>query len=91
MTRSVFLAEPSESTVVLDLHEVLLDRTDCVVTSTALDNSALFAGAGQANPVVSVWWPSEEGTLKLAALWQGSTPEQVWMDNCDLSIRGVTP
>jgi hypothetical protein len=86
-----FDVAPTADNVGVEIEEILLDRTDCSVTRTAMDLRAVSVEALGARTLVTVLWPDETGVLRLAALWEDGTPAQIWMEECDLSPRGIRP
>jgi len=86
-----FLEAPTLENVGLDIEELLLDRQDCVVTSTATDLRGVTEGADEVGQAIAVWWPDASGVLQAGAFWGEGTPRQIWMEECNVSPRGVTP
>ena len=91
MDRVVFTEIPTLDNVAVTVEDLLLDRVDCVVTLVSIDVRKVAEGADEIGRDVSVWWPDDSGVLSVAAFWGVGTPEQVWMDECDVAPRGVTP
>ena len=91
MALANFDVAPTVDSVGVVIEEVLLDRTDCAVARTAMDLRAVSVEALGVRTLVTVFWPDETGVLRLAALWEDGTPAQIWMEECDVSPRGVTP
>ncbi len=84
-----FVAEPDNSTVGLTVVEVLLDRSDCVAASVEVDARLTLGPTGQASSIY-IWFPGD-GVLKLAEVWQVSTPVSELVEDCDLIVRSIDP
>lgn len=85
-----FSEEPDNSNTRVNVTEVLLDRTDCVVTAAAPQLSSIV-GIDSIDPGIYVWWPTESESVVAGAVWDATTPESQWIEECDIAVRGVTP
>ena len=86
----VFVKRPTLENVGIAIDDLLLDRADCVVTLTNVDATGVSEGASEAGQVVAVWWPNDEGILQAGAFWSETTPQQIWMEECDVAPRGLS-
>lgn len=87
----VFLQEPSHDNLTLQVDELLLDRSDCVVTVATASARGVLEGAQEPTSLIWIYWPDDTGQLVQGAVWQNGTPQSEWMSECDLQTRGVTP
>ena len=88
MSTSEFVARPSPETVGVEVMEILLDRSDCLVVYRDLDLSNTLVDA-ESNAAVQILWPSDTGRYRMARLW--SSPSDLWQDDCDLMERDEIP
>lgn len=90
--RDDWLQRPSEQNYQVWVDEVLLDRSDCVVTlDSASVSPGVIDGFDGSSTSISIWWPAPEGHFQLGASWQQGTPRSQWIEECDIAVRGVTP
>ena len=83
-----FSGPPSWEGTKITVKEILLDRSDCLVVFQRGDFTA-YRGPGAVGETVSVLWPDEDGSWRIAALWSG--PGDLWRTTCDLVTRESTP
>ena len=88
MDTADFLAAPSDATIRVQAHSILLDRPDCLVVHYQLDVSALLPEAPPSD-AVQVLWPTPSGMYRLVSRW--SSPNDFWDDDCDALNRDEIP
>lgn len=73
---------PTLETTIVEVHEILLDREDClaVYSTTTTD-------FGERKLVDVLWF--DQGHWKLATAW--GSPGDYWQLDCDLVVRDVLP
>lgn len=80
-----FISEPSQSGVQIEIHELLLDRRDCLVA-----HHRAFAGfIGDQTETVSVLWADDRYGWRFATSWV--SPDDLWLQDCDNMTRESTP
>jgi hypothetical protein len=91
METLVFVADPAEAGIGVEVLEVLLDRPDCLVLYHIFDGRNAL-GPSATESAVRILWSTTDGPAgyRLARLW--SSPSDLWQDDCDLMDRGeVSP
>jgi len=91
MERTVFLQRPSVENYFVAVSELRLDRPDCVVADVTTTADGVIEGVAGPGTTVMVFWPSQAGQVQLGAVWELSTPQSQWIEECDIAVRGVTP
>lgn len=93
MDRDSYIQRPDSDLVSVAVEEILLDRSDCVVTVdriTVGDGVIRDVPAGS-SASIGIWWPAPDGRFLHGAVWQVGTPQSQWMEECDIAVRGVAP
>ena len=78
---SFFVDPPTLETTVIVVHEVLIDRRDCLAVSYFGDSSA-FRGDGAAGETIMALWPRPSDSS-----WRSAYLGDVWEDACDVYTR----
>jgi hypothetical protein len=85
MDRLHFREAPDRNSIQISKLEILLDRSDCLVTFAQI--SAPFIEAVETR--VDVLWPDDRYGWRLASSWKNKV--DLWMNDCDLLQRPSTP
>ncbi len=85
MNSDFFLSAPTVEGLGVELRQILLDRTDCLVTYASLD-ATQFRGTSATTTRVDVMWPAIDGSWRLATAWDA--PGGSWILDCDVRNRG---
>jgi len=83
-----FLGAPSHETLNVEVKEILLDRDDCLAVYRNMDVSRTLVEATP-DSAVTILWPRADGSYRIASLW--SSPQDLWLDDCDLMDRTEIP
>ena len=78
---SFFVVEPTLESLVIVLHEVLIDRQDCLAVSYFGDATA-FRGDGAEGETIRVLWPRPSD-----GRWRSAYLGAVWEEACNVLTR----
>lgn len=78
---SFFVGEPTFEATLAAVHEILIDRKDCLAVSYFGDATAFRGGEGAAETIVSFWPRPSDGRWRVA--YRGS----LWEDACNIFAR----
>jgi hypothetical protein len=83
-----FVSPPTRQGIQVEVLQLLLDRSDCLVVHEAVDVTPFRGDVGRFE-TVGVLWPRTDGTLRVASAWR--YPGDRWIDDCDAVVREPVP